>query len=119
MPILDLRFTNVGPFEDIMFEFNETINVFVGPNNCGKSTVLTVIGEIVVYPFDFPEKLFRHSNRNFILHLFQNGLGKKVFQGYLPIDTEKLSSYKEKQYIKLLKNIGFTSFIPALRQNTD
>ena len=47
MPILDLQFTNAGPFEDMMFEFDEHVNVFVGPNNCGKSTALTILGATV------------------------------------------------------------------------
>ena len=69
MPILDLQFTNVGPFDDIMFEFDEHVNVFVGPNNCGKSTALTVLGAIIVYPFDLPRKLFRHTYIEFVTHL--------------------------------------------------
>jgi DNA repair exonuclease SbcCD ATPase subunit len=47
MPIVDLHFTNIGPFDDIAFEFGEHVDVFVGPNNSGKSTVLMVLGDIV------------------------------------------------------------------------
>ena len=44
MPITKLHFTNVGPFEDIEFEFDQQVNVFTGPNNSGKSTALAGLG---------------------------------------------------------------------------
>ena len=61
MPITKLHFTNVGPFEDIEFDFDKQVNVFTGPNNSGKSTVLAVLGEIAVFPFRIPSKLLRHE----------------------------------------------------------
>ena len=48
MPLKRLRLTNLGPFDEIEFEFDEHVNVFTGPNNSGKSTVLTALGEIQV-----------------------------------------------------------------------
>lgn len=48
MPITGLKFNNVGPFDEIEFEFDDHVNVFVGPNNSGKSTALIVLGEILV-----------------------------------------------------------------------
>ena len=57
MPISKLRFSNVGPFDDIEFEFDPQVNVFTGPNNSGKSTALWVLGEVAVYPFRLPRKL--------------------------------------------------------------
>ena len=44
MPISKFRITNAGPFDDITFEFDEQVNVFVGPNNSGKSTALLACG---------------------------------------------------------------------------
>ena len=38
MPMRDLHVTNIGPFDDMTFEFDEHINIFVGPNSSGKST---------------------------------------------------------------------------------
>ena len=68
MPITSLRFTNVGPFDDVEFEFDDHINVFTGPNNSGKSTILWVLSEIVVYPFFFPDKLYRKGDARFEIH---------------------------------------------------
>jgi predicted ATPase len=57
MPICDLRVTNVGPFDDITFEFDAHINVFVGPNSSGKSTALMALADIAAYPFVLPSSL--------------------------------------------------------------
>ena len=46
MPIHHLRVTNLGPFDDIAFEFDEHINVFVGPSSSGKSTSLMALANI-------------------------------------------------------------------------
>ena len=43
MPVKTFRITNAGPFDDITFEFDERVNVFVGPNNSGKSTALLAL----------------------------------------------------------------------------
>ena len=51
MPIDKLRLTNVGPFDDIEFEFDPQVNVFTGPNNSGKSAALFALGAVAVYPF--------------------------------------------------------------------
>ena len=53
MPITRLSFSNVGPFDDIEFEFDPQVNVFTGPNNSGKSSALWVLGELLVYPFHY------------------------------------------------------------------
>ena len=61
MPIRDLRVTNVGPFDDITFEFDAHINVFVGPNSSGKSTTLMALANIATYPFALPQRLRRQA----------------------------------------------------------
>ena len=52
MPINSLQLTNVGPFrrrpdgsgaDGITMEFDANVNLFIGPNNVGKSTVLRLI----------------------------------------------------------------------------
>lgn len=47
MIIHSLRLLNFKKFKDQLFEFNEDINIFVGDNNAGKSTVLEAL-EIVL-----------------------------------------------------------------------
>ena len=59
MPITSLHFTELGPFEDISFDFDNQVNVFTGPNNSGKSTVLWALGELLVFPFTLPSRLMR------------------------------------------------------------
>lgn len=119
MPISRLKFTNAGPFDEIEFECDEHVNVFVGPNNSGKSTALAVLGAIIVYPFSFPKKLFRHADIEFILHFTRNHSEAKPFQGTLAMQAGSWSSDVAERWGKILKEIGYTSFIPALRQSTD
>ena len=45
MGISSLYFTDVGPFDEITLEFDDQVNVFTGPNNSGKSTVLWVLNQ--------------------------------------------------------------------------
>jgi hypothetical protein len=110
MPITSLHFTNVGPFDDIQFEFDPQVNVFTGPNNCGKSTALIVLGDILVYPFAFPSKLLKSDkatwNGQFLLER-----EVQPFSGEFPNGLD--------QILPLLERIGYTTFIPALRRSTD
>lgn len=62
MPVTSLQITDVGPFDEVTVEFDPRVNVFTGPNNSGKSTLLWVLGELLVYPFTMPTKVLR-SNR--------------------------------------------------------
>jgi energy-coupling factor transporter ATP-binding protein EcfA2 len=137
-----LKFTNVGPFDKVSFEFDEKVNVFIGPNNSGKSTVLAVIGEILVYPFALPLRLLRQN----VLKCKWSGLFKfggklRRLSGQLPIgmglirallfnqeispDSKDFRRIQEqsnsdyKRYLPLLRGIGFTAFVPAIRYNTD
>ena len=59
MPITSLYFTDIGPFDEIVFEFDPQVNVFTGPNNSGKTAALLTLGELLVYPFVAPDKLYR------------------------------------------------------------
>ena len=112
MPVLDLRFTNVGPFDNIAFEFDEHINVLVGPNNCGKSAALMVLGDVAVFPFEIPRKLLRGAQAEFTMHVVQKSSMKKELSGPLPYMFGSAE-------VEVLKEMGYTSFIPALRQSTD
>ena len=109
MPITSLRFTDVGPFGDIEFEFDEHVNVFTGPNNSGKTTALIVLGDIFVYYLSFPQKLLRSNSATWEA-TFRSGGQSRSFQGKLP-----LSVYDVKDLYDL---IGYTSFVPAQRQST-
>lgn len=120
MPITGLEFNNVGPFDEIEFEFDDHVNVFVGPNNSGKSTALIVLGGILVFPFEFPKKLLRKASNEY--KVLRND-GKKIdkFGGILPT-AQSIESWKNvpwMQQVEWLETIGYSCFIPALRRSTD
>lgn len=126
MHISQLDFTNVGPFREASFTFDRQVNVFTGPNNSGKSTVLWVLGDVLVYPFYFPIKLLRDGLvSTFTIHTSEDGL----FTGELPIllssRGEGESEYRywtedrSQEYARLLADVGYTKFIPAMRRPTD
>ena len=84
MPITNLSFTNVGPFDEVEFTFDPQVNIFTGPNNSGKSSALWVLGDVAVFPFTFPEKLLRQGkNSTFALHVRSDS--DRDFNGHLPI----------------------------------
>ncbi len=83
MPVSSFRITNAGPFDDITFEFDERVNLFVGPNNSGKPTALLALAEVTVYPFDFPYKLLKSPESRWQITL----TGGRTFAGTLPADT--------------------------------
>jgi energy-coupling factor transporter ATP-binding protein EcfA2 len=119
MPIDSLKITNVGPFDDIEFEFDRQVNVFTGPNNSGKSTALWVLGDILI-PFHFPRKLLRgNAPATFEVHIGSHS--DKELRGQLPIAQDNVywDAERRGQHIGVLKMAGYTNFIPALRQSTD
>lgn len=121
MPIYELNLENLGPFDDIHFEFNPKINVFIGPNNSGKSTVLMALGDITVYPFALPDKLLKEKKSTFQVVEGANSSTKRINKGEFPISlgTPYWTKSKYNPLEKSLKKLGFTYFIPALRWSTD
>ena len=112
MHLSKLLLTNLGPFDEIGFEFDEHVNVFAGPNNSGKSTVLMALGELTVYPFILPSKLLRSEATEFKVELVSTD---KVFEGRIPLEGNQLSDAVE----FILTTIGYSAFVPALRRSTD
>ena len=110
MPITGLSFSNVGPFDDIAFEFDQQVNVFTGPNNSGKSTVLWVLGELLVYPFGMPIKLLRSDRSTWKLsYLSLSGVDSA--EGGLPTEPQKM--------LPVYEVVGHTCFVPAQRHGTN
>ena len=110
MPITSLRFTNAGPFESIALEFDHQVNVLTGPNNSGKSTVLWVLGELLVYPFGMPSKLLRSDDADWALQL-SSEQGSMGANGKLPSSPSEMENVYE--------TLGYTCFVPAQRHGTD
>lgn len=112
MHLKKLRLTNLGPFDEIEFEFDERVNVFTGPNNSGKSTVLMALGEIVVYPFTLPRKLLKSDPSEFKAERWPD---EEVFEGLLPLKGKQLNDAAN----VFLPPESFSSFVPAVRRSTD
>ena len=115
MPISKFRITNAGPFDDITFEFDEQVNVFVGPNNSGKSTALLALATASVHPFQFPGKLFRKPPWEVKCEIAVLR-GNKVTKSELLL-AEPVSDYQTR--IDLLSAMGFSTFIPSIRRSTE
>ena len=116
MPIRDLHVTNIGPFDDITFEFDEHINVFVGPNSSGKSTTLMTLANIVTYPFMLPGRLCKTAPAAFTVHIVGRDCQPQELTGALPLDQEALAY--QARWATILTALGYSAFVPALRQNT-
>ena len=109
MGISSLYFTDVGPFEEITLEFDDQVNVFTGPNNSGKSTVLWVLGELLVYPFSIPLKFLRSDTAIWKLKYSTTGPVQDL-HGKFPSQVELLQD--------MFTEIGYTCFIPAQRHSS-
>ena len=128
MPVTSLYIANVGPFDEIQFEFDPQVNVFTGPNNSGKSSALWALGDITVFPFSFPQKLLRPENTG-KFRLCMEADSKIQFEGELPCRLlsgdepqaphEFWNKERSKEHIAVMGKIGYSKFIPALRQTTD
>jgi AAA domain, putative AbiEii toxin, Type IV TA system/AAA domain len=116
MPMRDLHVTNIGPFDDMTFEFDEHINVFVGPNSSGKSTALMTLANIVTYPFTLPGRLRKTAPAAFTVRLVGRDGQPQELTGALPLDQETLAYHS--RWATILTTLGYSAFVPALRQNT-
>ena len=116
MPITDLYFSNVGPFKEVSFEFNPQVNVFTGPNNSGKSTVLWALAELLVYPFIMPSKLLRPDGCLWRVN-YTSATGVESAQGDFPVNLGQVE--QSEQMAHLLREVGHTCFLPAQRHGTN
>ncbi len=64
MHLIRLRFGGIPPFtEPVTFTFDERVNVFVGPNASGKSTVLQMLADRLIGPAEDSKKPISQSRR--------------------------------------------------------
>jgi len=98
------------------FEFDEHINVFVGPNSSGKSTTLMTLANIAIYPFTLPERLCKTASAAFTVHIVGRDGQPQELTGALPLDQEALAYHS--RWATILTTLGYSAFVPALRQNT-
>ncbi len=120
MPISTLQFSNLGPFDRVVeFEFDTRVNVFVGPNNCGKSPALFALADVGVPGFGLPPKLLRAKHSEFLVRVSASPRGERSsLKGRLPI-TVKSAEPGYKRWYSFHQGLGYTTFVPALRWNTD
>ena len=118
MSIQNLHIANVGPFDKIAFVFDSRVNVFTGPNNSGKSSVLWSLGDIVACPRIFPARLSRQGNQP-AFRISLSGAQGASFRGRLPVVPHDMNPDVREEHRALLKEIGYSKFIPALRRSTD
>ena len=118
MPIKTFRITNAGPFDDITFEFDKQVNVFVGPNNSGKSTALLALAAATVYSFSFPYKLLHGATNDckWDIALFDSPSSDSI-EGFLARPLCPPPYYEGN--VEHLDLIGYSTFIPSLRKSTE
>jgi predicted ATP-binding protein involved in virulence len=109
MPVKNLEISMLGPFEEISFEFNDRVNVFIGPNNCGKSTVLMGLAEAIIFPFGVPQRLYRSEGKPKIS--VSTNSGSRITSRELPWTIRS-------NIVAVMRELGYTGFVPALRENT-
>ena len=107
MAITSLHVTNVGPFKEITLRFDPQVNIFTGPNNSGKSTLLWVLGELLVFPFTMPVKLLRSDQSRWRLTVSSSD----SIEGILPAEPGPL--------LRIFEKIGHTCYVPAQRHSTN
>ena len=118
MPIKKFRITNAGPFDDITFEFDEQVNVFVGPNNSGKSTALLALASATVFSFRFPYKLFRGTIYDSKWEIaFIDSQSADPIEGFLSRPLSPPPHYQGN--IEHLELVGYSTFVPSLRKSTE
>ncbi len=82
MRIKKLKLHNFKKFETQTFGFNDDINVFVGDNECGKSTLLEAIEICLNYSYRG-----RSLNAELTTDLFNNDCIDKYLNGTLSQET--------------------------------
>lgn len=110
MPITSLELRNIGPITDTSFEFDPGVNVLVGPNNSGKTTVLLALANILIPDVALPEKLVRSGAA------FTADISGRRSGGTLPLPSRVKETAP---YCDDLVKLGYRVFIPAIRLATD
>ncbi len=90
MPLKRLILRDLGPIDEVPFEFDDHVNVFVGPNNCGKTTAAVFLA-------------FRNGIRTPLLQKLYSGRG----------GTEPPSMPPR------ISGAPYAEFVPALRFASD
>jgi len=114
MPLVSMKLKNLGPFTDIAFEFDPKVNVFVGPNNCGKTTALLALAVAICgLGHPFPQKLVRREGVCELKDLLHS------IRLHWPISSNMTAPLIIGGGIRELESItdalGYKTFVPAIR----
>ncbi len=118
MPIKELWLKDVGPIDEITFTFDPQVNVFIGPNNSGKSTVLAALGSLAVQAFRFPSRFVKKESTPDSSVTFVGSHGDL----HVLKDNPNQWGTTQSQILDLFNmrmSLGYSTFIPALRQNSN
>ena len=109
MPIKSVNIRWLGPFENIHLDFDAQANVLIGPNNCGKTSVLLALAEACLNHFSVPERFYHDEKRPEV----RTTLWDESMYCEHPLPHRVMS-----KDVRFMKEIGYADFIPALRENT-
>lgn len=99
MRVKSIKLTNFKKFKDEHFEFNDDVNIFVGDNNAGKSTILEALEIVLNYSYRG-----RPFNREFTPDIFN----KDAVQLFLASD-------KSATHLPVLAIEAFIEGVPEYR----
>lgn len=123
MSIRAFELKNVGPFDDIRFEFDEHVNVFVGPNNSGKTCALMALADMVECAPSFSTRFLREEAASSAVEYEAGTGGVAVFESKFPIAVAWPHPWVGddwcRRYYAMVQTVGFTRFVPAIRFSGD
>jgi hypothetical protein len=74
------------------------------------------LGNIAAYPFTLPRKLLRQAAAEFAMRFVGRHGATRELRGVLPVTQE--AEEDREAWDNMLRELGYTAFIPALRQST-
>lgn len=121
MPIHELWLKDVGPIDEITFTFDPQVNVFIGPNNSGKSTVLAALGTIAVQSFEFPSKLVKKDSALYkAMSDDPKPESRVTVSGHLRlVEPDSSTTWSVLSICEFRRSLGYSSFVPAVRSNSN
>lgn len=126
MKIKKLIFSNFKHFEDQTIEFNDGINVLIGENNAGKTSIIQAIAAIFNLPFggsienDFPSKLIDPPFTTRIeIDVLLTEQELNILRGIRNIDIQRSRRFNEEEWDKIKSFIVENNLFFRLRLDVE